>query len=527
MKKPKPKSKEKEHNPNKYIDLNPYDSPSDIVISEGKTDTAVITFGRFNPMHTGHEKLVNKILEIARKEKATAKIYMSHTQDKKKNPLSYDDKLHYAKIAFGSIVTESNAKTIIQVAKELQNEFKNLIVVVGKDRISEFETLLSKYNGKEFQFDEINVVSGGDRDPDSDDITGMSASKMRSFAQLGNFEMFKKGLPTKLKSHAEYIYKAVREGSGLMEDLEEERKPLTISQRRRRAMTMRRYKTKLKMGREKAERRMASADKLKLRAQRKARGIIRDRLMKNKKYSEMKPAEKIELDKRLMRIPKVTIDRIAKRQLPIVRKAEIQRLSDRRNPTTEETDLNMIFEQFLDEAKKFRYLFTKEGKVNYDKRFKMFKPKAKLDEAELFDLIDSLDEGAAVERVRATIEMEKTADKNKHKRMLDRAREIDKVRFEGVDKTKPSNREHGTDSLVRILKKDTPGENLKETEKEVQNDSLQELDHMFDQFLEATKSRGFEGKTISVKNKPVRMIDGSMRSLPPGKSSSSKGGNGD
>jgi nicotinic acid mononucleotide adenylyltransferase len=276
------------HNPNKYIELNPTDevTPS---IKEAANKTAVVTFGRFNPITIGHEKLVNKIITIASREKASAQIYLSHTQDRKKNPLSYEQKLTFAQQAFGPIVKKSEAKTIIQVAKEIQSKFDRLIVVVGDDRVSEFETLLQKYNGKEFSFESIQVVSAGERDPDADDVTGMSASKMRSYVSAGNFEEFKKGLPTRLKKSAEEVYKAVREGMGIMEDYNEEsmtedRQPLTLAQRRKRGLNMRRFKGRIKIAREKAKRRMASPEKLKIKARKKARGIIRDRLMKTKKY---------------------------------------------------------------------------------------------------------------------------------------------------------------------------------------------------------------------------------------------------
>ena len=424
------KKEKSRYDPEKYIEINPTDEV-DSSIKEAANRTAVITFGRMNPVTTGHEKLVNKLVSIAAKQQAVPMVYLSHTQDKKKNPLHYIDKLKFAKTAFGAIVKESPTKTIIQVAKELQGNFDKLILVVGSDRVGEFETLLNKYNGTEYTFDSIKVVSAGDRDPDADDVTGISASKMRTLAMTGNFAKFETGLPTRLKGSAKEIYKAVREGMGLMEDLDEARNPLTIAQRRKRGITMRRYRNRMKIAREKAQRKMASPDKLKMRAQRKARGIIRDRLMKSKKYSEMSPAEKIALDKRMTRISPTAISRIATRQLPIVRKAEMQRLADRRKAKTEETDLNTLFEQFVNEPqtnrkKSFRYLFTREGKVNYDQRMKMFHPKVimgeDLEEA-LYELIEAV---------------------------------------EALDKNDPLNREEGSDSLVKILKKDTPGEELGE-----------------------------------------------------------------
>ena len=97
-------------------------------------------------------------------------------------------------------------------------------MVVGSDRIREFDTIINKYNSVKgrhgfYKFDEIQVVSAGDRDPDADDVSGMSASKMRAFAEKGDFDSFKDGVPSTGKRHAQKLYKAIRKGMGLTEDL--------------------------------------------------------------------------------------------------------------------------------------------------------------------------------------------------------------------------------------------------------------------------------------------------------------------
>ena len=152
----------KRFNPTRFVNVKPE-------ITEAMNDTVVITFGRMNPVTVGHEKLINKVISTARTKRATPFVYLTHTTDSKKNPLPYDQKLMFAQAAFGSrLVIKSRAKTIIDVAKELQRTFKTLIPVVGSDRVKEFETLLNKYNGKEFKFDNIEVISAGERDPDAE-----------------------------------------------------------------------------------------------------------------------------------------------------------------------------------------------------------------------------------------------------------------------------------------------------------------------------------------------------------------------
>ena len=339
----KKKKKFSEHDPEKYINLEP--TTNDSYFREATGVTAVVSFGRFNPITVGHEKLVNKVISEALRRKATPMVFMSHSQDPKKNPLSYEDKINYGRKAFGRSVIKSKSRTIIEVAKELSGKFDNIVVVVGQDRIKEFEDLLNKYNGKEFNFNSIEVVSAGARDPDAEGVEGMSASKMRSIAQEGNFEDFQKGLPKKLMSSAREIYNAVRFGMNLTEENIEERAQLNVSQRRRRGLIMKRYKTKIAAARRRARRRKASPEKLKLRAQRKALEIIRQRLSKNKSYKEMSPTEKIALDKRLARVPQTVLNRIATRQLPAVKRAETERLARVLSPKKE--DLNTAFENFI------------------------------------------------------------------------------------------------------------------------------------------------------------------------------------
>jgi nicotinic acid mononucleotide adenylyltransferase len=128
---------------------------------------AVITWGRLNPVTIGHEKLVNKVESEAKKRGAMPHVYISHTQDAKKNPLDYNTKYNFARKAFGPVVTKSTSKTIIQVLQEVEKMGHNeVVIIVGSDRVSEFKTFTSKYNGKDYTFDKLEVISAGERDPE-------------------------------------------------------------------------------------------------------------------------------------------------------------------------------------------------------------------------------------------------------------------------------------------------------------------------------------------------------------------------
>ena len=172
--------------------------------------TAVFTFGRMNPPTVGHEKLVNKVRKVSKIVKGTPYVFLSKTSDKKKNPLLYRDKLKYSKSAFGNIVQDHKGRNIFDLMKDLEKRFDSVNMVVGSDRVSEFESLLNKYNGKEYDFDSITITSAGERDPDDEGVAGMSASKMRQAASDDDFDSFKKGLPRPLQRNAKKVYDTIR-----------------------------------------------------------------------------------------------------------------------------------------------------------------------------------------------------------------------------------------------------------------------------------------------------------------------------
>lgn len=340
----------KEFDPSKYVNLEP-------TLDEAAKGTAVITFGRMNPVTVGHEKLVNKVLSVAVKAKGTPLVYLSHSEDMKKNPLSYNSKISYAQKAFGRVIQKSKSRTIIEVAKELSGKYANLIVVVGSDRVAEFNTLLNKYNGKEYTFEVIDVQSAGERDPDADGVEGMSASKMRSAAASEDLKSFKSGLPKKLQRDAQKIMDAVRDGMNLSESLEELDEILTRQQRHKKSIAMRRARHKIKRGRELAKRKLASNEKLQSRARKKAIETLKDKYAKHKRYADMETAEKINIEKKIQKLPKARIDALAKRLLPKVKQAERERFANKAtdNPTTPKKESVMpSFKDFLNEKIKVK-----------------------------------------------------------------------------------------------------------------------------------------------------------------------------
>ena len=180
-------------------------------------------FGRFNPSTIGHEVLIDKAKSVGGKN---YRIYISQSQDRKKNPLDYSTKLHYMRKMFPTHkrhIINSPARTAIDVAVELSNEgFTDIIFIAGSDRVTEFDALLNKYNGVkakhgEYKFDSIKVISAGERDPDADGASGMSASKMRAAAEDDDFDKFYQGLPPKFADspNAKKLFRAVQKAMGV------------------------------------------------------------------------------------------------------------------------------------------------------------------------------------------------------------------------------------------------------------------------------------------------------------------------
>ena len=176
-----------------------------------------LAFGRFNPPTIGHEQLMNVARDAAKKDKdGQYMIFPSRTQDKKKNPLDPDTKISYMQRMYpdhaDNIVNDPETKTIFDVLKMAHNDgYTNVRIIGGADRVKEFEKLSGNYNGKLYAFDNIEVVSSGDRDPDAKGMEGMSASRMRLAAAESDFKTFREGLPPDVKrSEAKELFDVLR-----------------------------------------------------------------------------------------------------------------------------------------------------------------------------------------------------------------------------------------------------------------------------------------------------------------------------
>ena len=187
--------------------------------------TLTVAFGRFNPPTIGHQQLMDVAAQAASQdEDGQYLIFPSRSQDKKKNPLDPDTKIGYMQKFYpqhaGNIVNDPNTKTIFDVLRMAHNDgYSGVRIIGGADRVKEFEKLSNQYNGQIYQFDNIEVVSAGERDPDAKGVEGMSASRMRLAAAENDFKTFRSGLPPEVKrSDAKELFDILRGSMKLKEN---------------------------------------------------------------------------------------------------------------------------------------------------------------------------------------------------------------------------------------------------------------------------------------------------------------------
>jgi nicotinic acid mononucleotide adenylyltransferase len=180
----------------------------------------VFAWGRFNPPTIGHGVVMERVAKEAKSRSADYAIFASKSNDPKKNPLTFRTKVKFLRQSFPKHSKNINGspklRTIVDVMKFLEKKYTEVSLVVGSDRAAELKKLLNHYNGREYNFERIEIVSAGERDPDAEDVSGMSASKMRKAAAEGDYTSFRKGTPLK---NSRALYNAIRNGMKITEEV--------------------------------------------------------------------------------------------------------------------------------------------------------------------------------------------------------------------------------------------------------------------------------------------------------------------
>ena len=183
----------------------------------------VFSYGRMNPPTAGHSKVVDKVKSHADKIGANHAVVVSHSQNNKTDPLHHEHKKEYLRHIHPDVNFEHSTKDhphfLAQLKKFNHEGHTHATMVVGSDRVKQFKSLAHKYNGKEYNYEKIHVLSAGQRDPDAEGVAGISGTKMRAHASGNDFKSFKSGLhPNHSDEHAKKLYKATRQGMNLQKE---------------------------------------------------------------------------------------------------------------------------------------------------------------------------------------------------------------------------------------------------------------------------------------------------------------------
>ena len=148
----------------------------------------VFTYGRFNPPTRGHEMMIQKMKGIGK----DTLVVVSHTQNKKKNPLNPDEKLSILRKMFPNVMFDQSSKErqLGAIIGELKNKYNRLTMVVGSNRVNSFS--------RAFKDVDRFVVAGGERTDNETNISGIKATFARNAAVKGQKDRFKTLMSNKL-----------------------------------------------------------------------------------------------------------------------------------------------------------------------------------------------------------------------------------------------------------------------------------------------------------------------------------------
>ena len=308
--------------------------------------SAIFTFGRFNPPTIGHMLLIGSMKRAASTKGSDVFIFTGTSNDKTRNPLKYKNKISIMNRVFKdvTVVNDNKIKTIFKALDYLdEEEYNDVTMVVGSDRVSEFRKLLSRYKDN-YKFKSINVISAGDRDPDADDVSGMSASKMRAAAKDGDYNAFKLGVPATM-SDAETLktFKLVQKGMGVKHFIKESwfnfeefemfaEKVVSLQTRRKMRQSAKRTAKRRAKIRKRKEKFMKGKKQLQAKAEKQAKMKLRKKMLGDVDWSSLSMQAKMQLDKRLEK-KAGAIKKIARKLYPKVKQAEKERIQTLRQKT--------------------------------------------------------------------------------------------------------------------------------------------------------------------------------------------------
>jgi hypothetical protein len=193
---------------------------------QAEVNGIAIVIGRFNPPSKNHEALLRVGMSQAKRRGFEYRIYPSRIQDYTTNPLNPSTKIAYMQVLFPDyaeyIVDDEESKTIFDILESVYGSgYTDVVIVVGQDRLGEFQSLIHKGDGQQYQFNSVEVIPSGVKDPDSEVETPGSSALMRAAAAIGDYQKFALGLPGNIKpKDSESLFDDVRKSLKVTEDTE-------------------------------------------------------------------------------------------------------------------------------------------------------------------------------------------------------------------------------------------------------------------------------------------------------------------
>lgn len=315
-----------------------------VVVNNKLYETAIVFWAKMSPPSVGHEYMINKMNEMAEGFKAEPMVFVSNSLEAKNNPLLYEDKVRFAKIAFGESVKDTpNFNSYFQLLKEVNKNYDTVHVVTAPHRKEALLKSLNEQNGKLYNFKTIDVHS----------IEMSINESIQDSIQKNNIEVFYSSLPEKLKLYAEEIYSLTKLGLQLEQTLEKENlisEQLTPQDRIKKAQTMRRFAGKIERMRELSMGRRANQTKLVSRSRHHAILVMREKLagQNGTNYKDLPAVLKNQVDKKIS-LAKGAVIRLSVKLLPQIKKLDALRSSGVNRINVNEEELKEMVNTILDQ----------------------------------------------------------------------------------------------------------------------------------------------------------------------------------
>ena len=177
-------------------------TPTNLMESDKKE--IIWAFIRGNPPTIAHKMLISKMKKLANGKNWI--VFLSHSQDSKKNPLDWSTKMDFFKKIMPEFSDhfydgDQDIYTPLQAADYLYKEgYRKMIYVCGEDRVDSSKEMLDNWNSpdvlEKYNRDhvDIDIKSAGKRDPDSKGMAGVSGTKARKAVEDNDMNEFKKNV---------------------------------------------------------------------------------------------------------------------------------------------------------------------------------------------------------------------------------------------------------------------------------------------------------------------------------------------